>query len=278
MSENVNLAALLGVQDDREPLTMSTSAYEVAWSAGGYGPMPMVLYVRPTGFYEWERNAAVRAGWDELEGSGAASNMTVLPHVDQMFRVLAEAQRETNARLALARAGEPDAAVRAIAASVGEDAVLGVWRGDTITFRSIFASGLAREITGLLANVGAGPGGSVSLDRAVLDPAAEAAGGDLFRFVDELIGRGTPGDQARTLARMMEGTCRRGQFGAAVRDRQNRRHSAGRAVAFHDTDRGRYVMEDRYAQDGALWTTMAPATTARLTQQVQAMLDRLARR
>jgi hypothetical protein len=115
----------------------------------------------------------------------------------------------------------------------------------------------------------------VSLPRAQLDPAASRAGSSLYGFADQLIELGAPGDQARNIVRMMEGTFRRGQFGAAVRDREGRRHPAQRAVAFHDTKAGRYLMVDRKTADGQLWTTVTPATPTLLAEHVQALLDGL---
>jgi hypothetical protein len=75
---------------------------------------------------------------------------------------------------------------------------------------------------------------------------------------------------------MIEGTRRRGQFGAAVRDREGHRTAARRVVAFHNTDKGRYLMVDRRTADGRVWTTVAPATEQLLAEHIEAMLARLA--
>ena len=161
------------------------------------------------------------------------------------------------------------------AANGDDDAVLARFANGTLTLRRIFGTGLAREIVGLLPKHPAGPGSSVSLCREQLDPAARAAGSSLYGFAERLIEAGVPGEQARTLVRMIDGTRRRGQFGAAVIDREGRRHAASRAVAFHDTETGRSLMVGRTTADGRVWTTVTPATEQLLAEHVQALLDGL---
>jgi EspG family len=256
-------------------VTLSASTYEVAWEHARLGDMPIVVYVPPRGFEEWERAEVVRAAWEELERLGLIRYGQLTGELVDMLAVLAHARREVDARLALDRAGTPGANVRAMAAATGEDGVLAVLDDDKLSLRWIFGSGLAREIVDLLPAHRAGPGTSVSLPRAQIEPAAKRAGSSLYGFADELVELGIAGDQARGMVRMIEGTFRRGQFGAAVRDREGRRHPAKRSVAFHDTKAGRYLMVDRTAADGQVWTTVTPATPALLVEHVQSLLDGL---
>lgn len=256
-------------------VTLSASAYEVAWEHAKLGEMPIVIYVPPSGFEEWERAEVVRRAWDELEQRDLARHGTLNDDFAGMLSVLAHASTEVDARLALGRAGAPGAEVRGMAAATGDDGVLAALHDGTLTLRWIVGSGSARELVGLLPEHPAGPGGSVSLARAHIDPAAELAGGSPYRFAEQLIELGAAGHQARSMARMIEGTFRRGQFGAAVRDREGRRHPAQRAVAFHDTRAGRYLMVDREAADGQVWTTVTPAPPDLLAKHVQALLDGL---
>lgn len=256
-------------------VTLSASTYEVAWEHAKLGEMPIVIYVPPSGFEEWERDEVVRKAWGELEQLGLARYGELTDDFVAMLSVLARARREVDARLALGKAGTPGAEVRGMAAAIGDDGVLASLEGGKLSLRWIFSSGLARELVGLLPEHPAGPGSSVSLARAHIDPAAQRAGSSPYGFADALIELGVAGDKARTMARMMEGTFRRGQFGAAVRDREGRRHPARRAVAFHDTKAGRYFMVDRKTADGQVWTTVAPATSSLLAEHVQALLDGL---
>jgi EspG family len=256
-------------------LTLSASTYEVAWEHARLGEMPIVVYVPPRGFEEWERAEVVRTAWDELERLGLARYGQLTGELVDMLTVLAHASREVDARLALGRAGTPGAHVRAMAGAMGENGVLAVLENEKLSLRWIFGSGLAREIVNLLPEHRAGPGTSISLPRAQIEPAAKRAGSSLYGFADELVELGIAGDKARSMARMIEGTFRRGQFGAAVRDREGRRHPVRRAVAFHDTKAGRYLMVDRPAADGQVWTTVTPATPALLAEHVQALLDGL---
>jgi EspG family len=262
-------------------ITLTASTFEVAWEHAGLGEMPIVLYVPPAGFQEWERAEVVRRAWDELARAGLAHHGRLDAALVGLFELLAAPRRAVDARLALGRArSDADAAqgtgeVRGMAAANGESGVLARLADGTLTMRPISGNGLGREIITLLPEHPAGRGSSVSLARDQIDPAARAAGSSLYGFAERLIEAGVPGDQARTLVRMIDGTKRRGQFGAAVRDRDGRRHAARRAVAFHDTGNGRYLMVDRTTTDGRVWTTVTPATERLLAEHVQALLDGL---
>lgn len=257
-------------------VTLTAATFEVAWQHSGLGEMPIVLYVPPAGFQEWERAEVVRQAWDELEQAGLAHHGQLARTLSGMFEVLARPRRAVDARLALGRAGARGTEVRGLAAATGEDGVLARLADGMLTLRPVFGSGLGREIVSLLPDQPAGPGRSVSVARELIDPAARAAGSSLYGFAERLVERGVPGEQARTLVRMIDGTRRRGQFGAAVLDRDGRRQAARRAIAFHDTDSGRYLMEDRTTDDGRLWTTVTPAGAALIAERVQALLDSLA--
>jgi hypothetical protein len=262
------------VQQARErTVTLSASTWEVAWEHARLGDMPIVVYVPPRGFEEWERNEVVRSAWEELERLGLARYGELTGEFTDMLSVLAHARREVDARLALDRPGTPGGEVRGLAAATGDEGVLAVLKDDKLTLRWIYGSGLAREIVDLLPEHQAGSGTSVSLPRTQIDLAAQRAGSSLYGFADELTELGIPGDQARNMVRMIEGTFRRGQFGAAIRDREGRRHPAQRAVACHDTKTGRYLMVDRRTSDGQVWTTVTPATPALLAEHVQSLLD-----
>ena len=256
-------------------VTLTASTFQVAWEQAGLGEMPIVLYVPPAGFQEWERAEVVRQAWDELDAAGLAHHGRLDDALVGMLRLLATPRRAVDARLALGKAGAVGTEVRGLAAATGDNGVLARLADGALIMRPIFGSGLAREILTLLPEEPAGQGGSVSLSREQIDPAARAAGSSLYGFAELLMEAGVPGDQARTLVRMIEGTRRRGQFGAAVRDREGRRHAARRVVAFHDTDRGRYLMVDRTTADGRVWTTVTPATEHLLAEHVQALLDGL---
>lgn len=256
-------------------ITLAASTFEVAWTHARLGELPIVLYVPPRGFHEWEREQVVRQAWAELQQFGPAAPGRLPNGLHAMFEVLAMADRVVDARLSLGRAGQPGTDVRGMAAACGDQAVLARLAGDVLTLRPITAESLSREIVTLLPGHPAGPGASVSLPREQLEPAALAAGSSVFSFAERLVEQGAPGHQARTLARMIAATVRRGQFGAAVRDRSGRRRAAQRAVAFHDTATGRYLMADHVSADGRVWTTVTPATAHLLAEHVQTLLTNL---
>lgn len=258
-------------------VTLSASAWQVAWERAQLGDLPIVLYVPFEGFLESERAAVVDRALSELARLGLARQGALTDEFTRMLTVLARARREVNLRMWTGKGGTPGSELRGMAAASGDSGVLASMVDGQLTLRPIYGSGLAREIVGLLPEHRTGPGRSVSVAREVLDPAAAAAGSSLYRLADHLISRGVPGDQARTLPRMIDGTFRRGQLGAAVSDRDGRRTPARTTLAFHDTEGGRYLMEDRRTADGKVWTTVTPASAAMLAEHLQGILDRLQR-
>lgn len=258
-----------------DDVTFSASTFEVVWEHSKLGDMPIVLYVPPTGFLEWERDEVVRDAWAELERKGLAQYGRPTDRLTELLAVLARPRQAVDARIALGKAGTKGSEIRGMAAARGDDGVLATLADGTVTIRTVFGTGIARSIVSLLPEQDAGPGVSVAVSREHIDPAAKRAGSSLYGFAEDLVERGVPGDQARMLVRMIEGTKRRGQFGAAVLDRDGRRRAAPRAVAFHDNDKGRYLMEDKVTSDGRVWTTVTPASQQLIVQRVQALLDGL---
>jgi len=114
-----------------------------------------------------------------------------------------------------------------------------------------------------------GPGGSVTVRSADLDAAAEEAADDLQEFRAALRYRGVRTDDVQTLMRMISEAGPRGQFGAATRDRRNRRVRATHVVGFFDSPHGRYVQLRRASDSGEAWSTIAPADTRRLIRHIE---------
>jgi hypothetical protein len=77
--------------------------------------------------------------------------------------------------------------------------------------------------------------------------------------------------QAQVLAAMFTGMVGRGQFGVERTGRTVQR--ANRVVAFHDTQRGRYLYVTRPSADGRLWATVTPADNRGIANSVWELLD-----
>ena len=251
-------------------VVLSTSAYEVAWVHAGLGEMPIVIYVPPRGFEPGQRQAVIRDGFAELQRLGLADRGRLHPDLADSLALLARPRHAVDLRM-----GTDDGEVRALAAAAGDLGVLAQLAGGRLRLRPVRGSSIVREIVALLPDHPAGPGTAVSLPRDQIEPAARAAGSSPYAFADALIQDGTAIGTARALARMIDGPIRRGQFGAAVRDRDGTRRPAPRVVAFHDTQRGRFLIEEKRSPDGRIWTTVAPADSQRLGQHLARLLDEL---
>ena len=117
-----------------------------------------------------------------------------------------------------------------------------------------------------------GPGRSVTLRSADLDAAASESGDDLESLSAALRHRGIRGDDADALTHMVGEAGPRGQFGAAARDRWNRRIRSGRVVGFFDSPHGRYVQLRRESPSGDPWSTIAPVDLRTLIVHIDELL------
>ncbi|MCP3798532.1 ESX secretion-associated protein EspG [Allokutzneria sp. A3M-2-11 16] len=202
-----------------------------------------------------------------LTGRRPVGPVQIEPRLRDLLTVLATSRQELHATL------RQDPGHRIMAAAVGDEGVLAVGEGDKITLTRIFGKALTRTIVTAVPPLRGGPGRSVSLPSAVFD-AACADGEDLAaRLVERRIGQA----DAAMIGEMLSGVVGGGQFTSAVRDGANRRKRGGHAVAFVDTDHGRYLIEQRATYNGPAWTTIAPGGIARLTNQVGRLLTDTAR-
>jgi hypothetical protein len=261
----------LGLEVEREPVSLSALEFDVLWEHLRLGSMPLAVKVPSPGKTYEERAALEQRAWSDLEGRGLGRPVAVHPEIEYALRLLARPDREVDARAWV------DRSVRLIAASVGDEAAVAVLSDDQLTLRRTSASGLASTAVGLLPSGAAGPGKSVSLRSDDFEAAANGAGGTQQGFHAALRGRGIRSDDADALSTMINDVRGTGNFGAAARDRLGRRQRGDRVVSFFDTDAGRYVQIRRASPDGNLWTTISPADNRKLVQHVEQMLSEVVR-
>lgn len=256
---------------EREPVSVSALEFDVLWEHLRLGEMPLVVRVPSPGRTFEERARLEEQAWADLEARGLGRPVQVDPEIEHLFRLLARPDQEVDGR------GYVDGGIRLIAASVGEDAVVAVLSDGHLTLRRASASDLPSAAVGILPGRPAGPGQSVTLRSEDFEAAANSAGGSQAGFHAALLARGVRADDADALAQMIKDVRGTGNFGAAARDRLGRRQRAGRVVSFFDTDDGRYVQVRRESPDGNLWTTISPADSRRLVQQVEQLLAEIVR-
>lgn len=251
-------------------VTLSALEFDVLSEHLGLDSMPLVFKVASPGRTHTERAELASGVWDSLSIRGLGSPSALDPNLESMLRLLAKPQREVDGRMWFGRS------LRVLAASnENDEAVLAVKDGDTFTVRWAAVTGLPREASSVLPSVPAGPGRSVTLRSADLDAAASESGDDLQALGAALRRRGIRQDDTEVLIRMIGEAEARGQFGAASRDRWNRRIRTGHVVGFFDSPHGRYVQLRRVSSAGDPWSTIAPVDQRSLIGHIDELLTSL---
>lgn len=247
-------------------LTLSELEFDVLWEHLRLAEMPLAIKVASPGKTHVERESVTKTVWDALADRGLVGGQGVDPGLLDLLSLLDQADYELDARLWL------DGGVRALIAAKGHDAVLARLSEGSLTLTPVDISSLPRVALSLLPELPAGPGYSITVPSAELDAAAaEAETADELGWI--LRDHGVSPDEADELAAMVGNVRRRGQFGAAARDRWGRRQRPDRIVGFFDTPRGRYVQLRRAKPGGVAWSTVAPADERRLGQLITDLLN-----
>lgn len=246
--------------------------YDVLWEHLRLGPFPTVYRVIGHGRTTDERNGLVRQAWSSLRARGLGAPASPHPALAELLGVLAQPQREVDARF-----GHRGAEVRALAAAAGPLAAVGILTADGFRFRGTTPGGLSRAVVSLLPTHRPGRGHSVSVSSTVLQAACATSGNTAAGLRVALGDHGLRSGDADQLAAALDGAFGGGQFGAAMRDRWGRRRRAAQVVGFTDTASGRYLLQRSTAAGGEHWTTLAPTDQVRLAAGVDRLLAELGR-
>lgn len=261
----------LGTEVEREPISLSALEFDVLWEHLNLGAMPLVVKVPSPGKTDEERAELEEQAWSDLESRGLGRKVDLDPDIEPMLRLLARPDREVDGRTYV------DRGVRLLAGSVGDEAALVVLSQGQLTLRRASAANLAGAAFGVLPARPAGSGRSVTLRSEDFEAAANDASRTRDGFRAALRTRGVRADDADALTEMIDDVKATGNFGAAARDRLDRRMRADRVVAFFDTDDGRYVQIRRKSADGNLWTTISPADSRKLVHHIDELLTEIVR-
>ncbi|TDQ05126.1 ESX secretion-associated protein EspG [Labedaea rhizosphaerae] len=237
-------------------VALDATEFDVVWRAAGLGVPPAVLDMPSPGGSHAERARIEHAVWSALTGRGLA---TGFGQATSRLRTAIGlvASRVTSFELHTAR-------LRALLGRVNQRAVLVEFADGRLLLRTVPDTGLAQTIAGLLPELPAGPGRSITVDVGLLAKAEAAAS---RRVV--LRRGGLSRDDARTLADMMCGADGHGQIVAEVTHHGVTRRSAS-VVAFFHNDGGRYrvIRTDDHV-------TITPVTTAQLAAAADELLSEL---
>lgn len=246
---------------------LSALEFDVVWESQRFPRRHVVLDVPSPGVTRNQRAELVASAWASLAERGLAHRGRVDGELADRLALLAYPERSVDGWI------YSDREIRGLSAQSGRDALLAVIDRDEVWLIPARDSSFVEAAVSIAGECPAGRGRSVSVPLDVLRRADAAAGGDPKSLIVELNELDVPLGKAQVLAGMFDGIVVRGQFGAerTVNGRGTRR--ADRVVAFHDTDRGRYLYLTLPSADGRLWATVTPADNRTVATAVWELLD-----
>jgi hypothetical protein len=236
-------------------VVLSTLEFDVLWEAQRFPRRHVVLDVPSPGVTTNQRADLVAKAWAALTQRGLAD------------RGRAEPERSVDGWV------WTDREIRGLAVQVGRQAMLGVVDRDEVWLIPARDSSFVEAAVSMAGECPAGYGRSINLPQDTLYAADVAADGDPKALIMQLEERDVGLGQAQILAGMFAGITGRGQFGAERTTSGRATRRANRVVAFHDTDRGRYLYLTRPSADGRLWATVTPADNRGIANSVWELLD-----
>ncbi|GAA3880642.1 ESX secretion-associated protein EspG [Saccharothrix violaceirubra] len=256
---------IFGGPAERAPISLSAEEFDVLWERLGLGPMPLVIKVPSPGKTHAERAELERRVWHAVDSRGLGNPRGLEPGLDHLLRLFVRPEREVDGRLWLGKS------LRVLAVANGDDGAIATLTESGLTFRAVSGTGLASGVVGMLPQHPAGTGHSVTMPSADLEAAVQGTDGSPRQLEQALRSHGLRQEDAEAVVKMFTGLVHTGNFGAAARDRYNKRCRPDRVVAFFDTEEGRFLQQRR-TTGGTPWSTFTPTDTRRLTHQVEQLL------
>lgn len=236
---------------------LTAAEFDVLWEWLRLGATPVVLRMDSPGRTNAARAGIVGRGWQALRERGLADASGPDPGLVRLLNLLAQPAAQLELRMWRGHS------MRAVTAARGNSRVLAVRQDETLTVSS--CTGLASALIDALPPVAAGPGRAVTVPSVVIDSAATS---EALRSVPSL--------DARMLALVLQGFGARAhsaQICALAVDRCSVLRRLPKIVRVLDTPGGRYQLTRSIADDGAEWTTVAPADALQLRQRTAALLS-----
>lgn len=232
--------------------------------------LPSVLRVPWHGQTYEERAVLLQRGWDEAAEHSLGTPDDLDPFVRDAFQLLAHP--EVSVELVV---GNPKARrdEHAIAVTDGGFALIARFDERGLMLEAARPTGLAPALVGLLPPHPAGRGHSASVLTATLRDVTERVGAHPAALERELAASGARRQDAEVIAGVL--TAPRllgGQWSATGYEQHGGKgHIVGLQVGFIDTEHGRYLTQDRPAENGN-HLTIAPADGARLVERISEMV------
>lgn len=251
--------------------TLTATEFEVAWQVLDLGDLPLIFRVRIDrhGATDEERTRLVASTIEGLRSRGLADGHGLRGDLADALALLAHYDWSVDARLDFHREG------RALGVANRAAAVLVVLDADTVTIMGSTPYRLVGDMAGLAGDLAVPAGGkSINLAADVFLAAARAVAeaGDPALLGDELIERGVPAGDARSLGKLNAEMLGGGQFGVQVQDGDGGTRRAPRVVGFCDTHDGRWAQLRTPGQGGQEWLTFTPVRQPQLAAMISDLL------
>jgi hypothetical protein len=248
-------------------LVLSTLEFDMLWAAERLPPPHPALRMLSPGRTHSERRALIGQAWESLASRQLARGTRASAELVDQLNLLAHPKVSIDVWVWTGRE------IKGLAVSIGSQALLGVVDRDEVWLIPARDTSVPESAVSVAGELPAGVGRSVSVPHRIVRAADADAQGDPKALVTALEDRGVELWQAQELAGMMVGLSARGQFGVERLGRDGTMHRAGRVIAFHDTDAGRYLVQLAAGVDGQDWVTIAPADNQLLATRIWELLD-----
>ncbi|MGH3722145.1 MAG: ESX secretion-associated protein EspG [Pseudonocardiaceae bacterium] len=261
---------------DDGALELTTEEYLLAWQHLRLGLVHWNL--QPPGGSERtiaEHTADQQRAWEALRSRGLAGTRQLAPELEDALHLIARPAAELNARLNL-----PGGKRTVVGCARGEHAAVAELGEFGMRIKAVRGTALPTAVAEVIpdrqplaepANRQSGGGAAVSVPAEFLADQQGMTGAEVERA---LLRGGTRPDDAHRFRSMLQGPkLGGGKFGAARRDRQGGRRVAEFVVAYYETERGGYTLEQKRGVDRSRWYTLAPASRPQLAQRLAHLLD-----
>lgn len=256
-----------------QDITLTLEQYDICWADLGLDEQVYPLRIRSHGRTHEERAHLRQRVYQQLSARALAQGEHLQPELAQALTLLARAPVWVDMQwLSGPRQTEPD---RAVAARSGERGLIARLDATSLRLTPCGGAAVATALIGQLPAADAAPGQSISLPRELLVPAAPSVATSVYDTSPTTSGR--VGHQYRALAAVLAKPRRHGgQIVANTRDRTGKRQRS-QPLEWFDTEAGRWSARVLPAPDGSEHLTVSPATSARLTTQLNDLLNRMTR-
>jgi hypothetical protein len=251
-------------------MALSHVEFDIVWEQLGFGERPYPIDVRSFGQTMDERAALREQVRQSLAGKGLHDGRDLSPRLEDLLAMLVRNSFTVDGHLSVGRH------LQLLAAGRGDYGVLALLTDSELRLQPVRGTNIVGSVVALLPDEKPGPGGSVTLPRALFHEAAEAfARTGYMGFEAVLNTGGINGRDLRTVSTLIEsGRHGGGQLAANTVDRMGRRTRTP-VLNWFDTEAGRYLVHAAPRRDREEWLTFTPGDSGRIARWLTEMVARV---